>query len=171
MAVSPSPLNYYIGRGAIYMKEINAPDDIDLYTHLGNCPRFSVTPHNTVLEKFTVVDGVRVVEGAVVTDRTMDVAISTEEFTAANLIVALGAELYDAPSQTYVVKAGYVTRSVRFYGSNESGPQVQIYLPQVMFVVDSAIQLISEQDAWMALELTGRALYYPGFGYMSIMMM
>lgn len=154
MATSPDIANYFIGKGNVYTKPVDGDDS--LYAHMGNAPRFTVSPSHDMLEHFTDEGGVLIMDDVQLRQRAASVSIAAEEFTPQNLAIALGA--VDAGGGVYRVATGFVQRAVKLVGSNEKGAKVQVFLPRVLFVAQGDIDFISETYA--SLPLSGSAMLY-----------
>jgi hypothetical protein len=87
--VSPLVSQYYIGKGIVsfqLMTGVTTPDIA--YVDVGNVPVFEFTPNITTLAHFSSRFGVRAKDLEVITEKSATLAITMEEWTYRNLMVA-----------------------------------------------------------------------------------
>lgn len=152
---SPNPDNYFIGKGNVYTKLVDADDST--YLHIGNCPKFEVTPKPEIKEHYSSMEGTKVLDKVAIVARNADVGITVEEFTGPNLLIGLGAVLQSDGSY-FLLAASSIERAVKLVGTNDFGAHVQLILPRVFFNISKAISFIG--DDWMNFDLEGKALFY-----------
>jgi len=151
---APNPLNYFLGRGNVYTSAV----DTTSWLHIGNCPKFSVKATTEVIKhNFVTADGVAVPDAIEVKTKSLAVSIDADEMVAETLMLALGAT--DIGSAVYRVDTPLVFRAVMLAGTNTQGAPVQLFLPKVLFGLDTEAGFIS-QDL-LSLPLTGEAMYWP----------
>ncbi len=133
------------------------------WTHVGNVPKFSLTPKLEKLQHFSSMTGVKTLDKTAFVSKQAEVEITLEEFTPENLIIALLAEattntsgdtLYD------LFAIGSVERMVKLTGTNDFGAKMEVILPRVFFAVDKVVDFIG--DTWGSFVLTGDVLLENG---------
>ena len=150
---SPNVLNYFIGKGDVYFKAVGDPDSA--YEHIGNVPKFEVTPKPETKKHYSSMTGTKTLDFVAIVSKEAEVAISVEEFTADNLIVALLGE-QQSDGTIELLKAKSIERAVQLRGTNDFGAKVELTLNRVFFDVNKAVSLIG--DDWGELPLTGQVL-------------
>jgi len=149
---SPNVLNYYIGKGKLSFKKDGAMS----FRDLGNVPEFEFTPEIEKLEHFSSREGVRTKDRTVVLEKKATVKITMEEWSTANLALALlgdvdtdsdGREVIDIFSQNAI------SGELKFHSTNEVGPRYEWHLLKVDFIPGDSISAIS--DEWGQLVITG----------------
>jgi len=149
----PSPLNYYIGKGNVFTAAVGSSS----FTHIGNCPKFSLKPAQEFIEHFSsMAPGASVLDLSLLKTQSLQVSITCDEMHAETLALGLGAVNVGG---VYKIQGTTIFRAVKFVGANSQGPMVQITCPNVQFTVDTDIDFIS--DAFAQFALVGKALYYP----------
>jgi hypothetical protein len=134
--------NYQIGKG---IATFAARD-------LGNCPEFEFTPEIDKLEHFSSREGVRTKDLTVVLEKKGTLRIVLEEFSAANLALAVLDDTYSSGA-IEIFGGNAVSGAVTFTGTNEVGPKYLWTFLKVDFVPSSGISLIS--DEWGQIEING----------------
>jgi hypothetical protein len=133
------------------------------WVHVGNVPKFSLTPKLEKLQHFSSMAGVKLLDKTAFVSKQAEVEITLEEFTPENLIIALlsttttntsGDTLYD------LFSLDKVERSVKLTGSNDFGAKLEVILPRVFFGVDKVVEFIG--DTWGNFVLTGDVLREAG---------
>lgn len=156
---SPNVDNYYVGKGIIKWK---GEDDI-AYRDVGNCPLFELTPTVRMLDHFSARQGVKFKDLAVVQEKTAVVKMHMEEFTAKNLtMMLLGVETPGSPISIDILSKSEIRGALRFIGTNEVGPKVQMDLPRVTLSPSAALNLIA--DSWGMIEIQGEVNGDPSTG-------
>jgi len=149
----PSPLNYYIGKGNVFTAAV----DSSSFTHIGNCPKFSLKPAQEFIEHFSsMAPGASVLDLSLLKTQSLEVTINCDEMHGETLALGLGATLV---SGVYRIAGTTVFRAVKFVGANAQGPLVQIFCPKVQFTVNTEIDFIG--DTFAQFPLVGKALFYP----------
>ena len=150
MPASPDPLNYFLGKGALWWK--GSLDSV--YRHLGNVPMFEITPQVTRLPHYSAMRGIRFLDFNPVVSKLMTCKWHMEEFTPENLALALmGVFTPGSPDQVDIMIQDEVTGALRLVGTNEIGQKKQVDLPFVNIAPSAAVQFIGE--TYGILEVTG----------------
>jgi len=89
MAYTPSPENYFLGKGALYFDRFDSSGNKTGELHLGNCPDFSVAIDVSEKEHKSSLTGVATVDKKVTEQVTATVKFTLEEFVTENLLIAL----------------------------------------------------------------------------------
>ena len=132
MPASPDPLNYFLGKGALWWK--GSLDTVYLKP-LGTGP-YRFLDFNPVVSKL------------------MTCKWHMEEFTPENLALALmGIFTPGSPDQVDILVQDEVTGALRLVGTNEIGQKKQVDLPFVNIAPSAAVQFIGE--TYGILEVTG----------------
>lgn len=158
--LSPDPKNYVIGRGFLLFK----PEDAVDFYHLGNCPKFSITPKVEVLKHDSVMAGTKVQDFQVILSKGADLSIDMEEATANNLALFFQGDIDDSDPNNVTVdifsKQNSVNGELKFYATNDVGPRWAIHLLSVIFNPTSAFSPIS--DTWNAMTVAAAMLIVDG---------
>jgi hypothetical protein len=165
-AATPSPLNYYIGKGIVTFKKSGEMD----FRQLGNVPEFEITPDITKLDHFSSMSGSKTKDRSIVTEKSAQVRIVLEEWNAENLALALLGTVDSDTAGNPIVNIfdeNSIEGELLFTGTNEVGAQVDIHLLNVSFTPSSALNPIS--DEWGQIEITGEMLAVNGsFGTVTV---
>lgn len=151
--MAANPLDYYVGKGAVSIKLTGDNN----YRDVGNVTQFEFTPEIEELEHFSSREGVRTLDRTVVLQTSGSLRMVMEEFSSANMAVALLGDVGSDGSGRDAIEVysnTQITGAVRFVGSNDVGPQWQIDFPSVSFRPSSSINWLS--DEWGTLEVTGK---------------
>jgi hypothetical protein len=159
-AASPNPLNYFIGKGNVYMKLVSDPDES--YKHVGNVPKFEITPKPETKKHYSSMTGTKALDYVANVSKEAEVTIDCDEITPDNLIVALLGDL-NSDGSIDILGAPKIERAVKLEGTNDFGAKVQVILNHVFFDANKAINLIG--DDWGSLPLTGQVLRDPALGF------
>lgn len=155
MPVSPSTDNYYVGKGKISFKA----EGEATFRDIGNVSSLETTPEVTTLEHFSSREGVRKKDKEVVTEKKMTVAMVMDEWTAENLAMALLGDIstdLDGNKVIDIFSRNSFEGELKYEGTNEIGPQMDISLFRVVFKPGRALNPIS--DEWGNLEIEGEVL-------------
>jgi len=167
MATSPSPLNYFLGKGIVKWQ----PTAGGGFRDLGNTPMFETTPVPTRLPHYNSRQGVQRLDENPVSRVTMTCKFHLEEITPENLALALlGSQQAGPPITVNVMDIGVVSGWLRMIGTNNVGDMKQVDLPSVTLAPSAGFQWISE--AWGLLEITAEVLasaVTPGPGGLTMM--
>ncbi len=150
---SPNVENYFIGKGIVYFKDVGDSDSA--FTPIGNVPKFEFTPKPEIIKHYSSMAPTKVLELIGVKSKEAELAISVDELTPDNMLIALLGELNSA-GQIEILEAPSIYRAVRLIGTNDFGAQMQWDLFNVFFDASKAIGLID--DNWGELPLTGLCL-------------
>lgn len=152
MPASPNVENYYVGKGVVSFKK----DGDDDFRDLGNVPEFEFTPTIENLEHFSSRQGVRTKDRTVVLEKSGTVRLVMEEWTAANLALAVLGEIETDTSGREVIEifgTNAVSGELKFTGTNEVGSRFEWHFLKVDFIPGSSVSPISEE--WGTLEING----------------
>ena len=155
MPVSPSTDNYYVGKGKLSSKAIGATT----FRDLGNVTELETTPNLTTLEHFSSREGVKKKDKEVVTEKKLTVRMVMDEWTADNLAMALLGDVstdVDGNKVIDIYSRNSFEGELKYEGTNEVGPQMDIHLLKVAFKPGKSLNPIS--DEWGNIEVEGEAL-------------
>jgi hypothetical protein len=155
MPVSPSTDNYYVGKGKISFKPVGQMT----FRDLGNVSSLETTPNLTTLEHFSSREGVKKKDKEVVTEKKMTVTMVMDEWTADNLAMALLGDVEtdsDGNKVIDIFSRNSFEGELKYEGTNEIGPQMDISLFRVVFKPGKSLNPIS--DEWGNIEIEGEAL-------------
>ncbi len=165
MGTSPDVLNYYIGKGTVSIKL----DGEGAFRNIGNVPTLELTPEIERLDHFSSQSGIKTKDRSVITETGGTLRIVLDEYTAANLQLALVGAIDPnsaGDDEIDILSLAELKGAVRFVGANDIGQQVDISLLSVDFSAGSSVNLIS--DEWGQIEITGDLLAVSGkFGQMT----
>lgn len=154
-AVSPNTGNYRIGKGSFWFQ---AEGELE-YRHMGNAPESEFTPTLERLDHFSSMQGVREKDLSVVTERGGTLSITLEEWTPANMQLALMGTLdmlaVGGPT-VQIFDVDQVAGALKFISANDIGPKWDFYWHNVSFIPSEAINPISEE--WAPLSIEGEVL-------------
>lgn len=155
MADSPSVLLYYIGKGIVSFKKAGDAN----FRDLGNVPELELTPSIDKLEHYSSRLGTKTKDRVVVQTKSATVRIVMEEFTAANLALAVLGSVGPESAGDAVVSIlalSEITGQLKFVGTNDVGQQCDMLLNNISMVPEAGINLIS--DEWGQIEITADVL-------------
>ena len=155
MPVSPSTDNYYVGKGKISFKA----DGAGAFRDVGNVTELETTPNLTTLEHFSSREGVKKKDKEVVTEKKLTVRLVMDEWTAENLAMALLGDVSvdtNGNSVVDIFSRNAFEGELKYEGTNEIGPQMDIDLFKVAFKPGKSLNPIS--DEWGNIEIEGEAL-------------
>jgi hypothetical protein len=103
---TPNPDDYLLGRGELYLAELNTSDapDANGWVHLGNCPMLELVPSSEFLEHFSSMSGTKTLDYKVLVQQKFDVKFSLEEVNETNAALFFSAT---AASYTNAAIAGF----------------------------------------------------------------
>lgn len=133
------------------------------WVHVGNVPKFSVTPKMEKLQHFSSMAGTKLLDLTAFVSKQAEVEITLEEFAPDNVLMALlGTEIVNTASESLIdlLSAQSVERQVKLTGTNDFGSRMEIILPHVFFAVDKVVEFIGDQ--WGNFVLTGDVLRHNG---------
>ena len=149
---SPNINNYYIGKGIVSFKK----EGEMTFRDVGNVPEFEFTPDLETLEHFSSRAGVKTKDRTVVISKKGTLRMVMEEFTAANLALALLGDVDTNSAGEEVIEifaTNAVSGQVKFVGTNEVGATFEWLFNKVDFIPSSAVSPLS--DEWGQLEVSG----------------
>lgn len=155
MPVSPSTDNYYVGKGKISFKAAGALT----FRDLGNVSSLETAPNITTLEHFSSREGVKKKDMEVVTEKKMTVTLVMDEWTADNLAIMLLGDVstdVDGNKVIDIFSRNTFDGELKYEGTNEIGPRMDILLFKVAFKPGKSLNPIS--DEWGNIEIEGEAL-------------
>src|SRR3954465_9200635 len=155
MPVSPSTENYYVGKGKLSFK----PTGATTFRDLGNVTELETSPNLTTLEHFSSREGVKKKDKEVVTEKKMTVTMVMDEWTSENLAMALLGDISVDANGNKVIdifSRNSFEGELKYEGTNEIGPQMDIDLFRVVFKPNKSLNPIS--DEWGNIEIEGEAL-------------
>ena len=155
MPVSPSTDNYYVGKGKISFK---AAGELT-FRDVGNVSSLETAPNITTLEHFSSREGVKKKDMEVVTEKKMTVTMVMDEWTADNLAMMLLGDVstdVDGNKVIDIFSRNTFEGELKYEGTNEIGPQMDIDLFKVAFKPGKSLNPIS--DEWGNIEIEGEAL-------------
>ena len=155
MPVSPSTDNYYVGKGKISFKAV----DEMTFRDLGNVSSLETAPNLTTLEHFSSREGVKKKDKEVVTEKKMTVTMVMDEWTAENLAMALLGDVNvdtDGNKVIDIFSRNSIEGALKYEGTNEIGPQMDIELYRVVYKPGKSLNPIS--DEWGNIVIEGELL-------------
>lgn len=160
MPVNPHVNNYLIGKGNVYF----TPEG-GTRRHLGNVSAFEANLEVEELDHFSSMEGVRTRDLSVVVEKTASVRLVLDEWSAANIELAMLGETDPTPdTDGNTVIEIFATDKIRgrleFEASNDVGPKINYDFHSVAFRPDAAINPISEE--WATLEIIGEIEFTNG---------
>lgn len=153
--MTASPDNLYIGKGVVTFQATGATTARDL----GEVPEFEFTPSIETLDYFSSRAGVRQKVKSVVVQRGGTLRIVMNEFTAANLALAVGGTVTQNTALDDVIEilaTNAIEGVLTFTGTNEVGRKLTAVFNKVSFPPAGSLGLIS--DEWGSIEINGEAL-------------
>lgn len=154
--------NYFIGKGILIFK----PEGETAFYDLGNVPEFEFTPTIEELPHYSSREGTRFKDKTVVIEKGGEIRVVMDELNARNLSLLLMGTIDDSdPLETVVnlFDTNAISGELRFYATNEVGPQWNYFFNKVDFLPSGTLAPISEE--YGQLEVTGQlASTTLGFG-------
>lgn len=151
MPASPSPLNYFVGKGTIAFTPTGGSQ-----RDLGNAPEIELTPEIEKLDHFSSRAGVRSKDRSIVLEKSATLRVVLDEITTANLALALLGTVTTntAGQETMEIFAdSEITGAIQIVGTNDVGNKFTIDLPSVSFQPSAGVNFIS--DEFGTIEITG----------------
>ena len=155
MPVSPSTDNYYVGKGKISYKAVGELT----FREVGNVSSLETAPNISPIEHFSSREGVKKKDMEVVTEKKMPVTMVMDEWTAENLAMMLLGDVttdVDGNKVIDIFSRNIFEGELKYEGTNEIGPQMDIDLFRVVFKPGKSLNPIS--DEWGNIEVEGEAL-------------
>lgn len=154
MPASPSPLNYFIGKGIIKFTPTGGAK-----RDLGNAPEVEITPSLEKLDHFSSRAGIKKKDRSAPVQAGTTIRIVLDEITAENLGMVMLSDVAtnsDGTKTLRIMSKTEITGAIEFTGTNEVGNKADIDLPSVSFGPSGSFNAIS--DEWGNIEITGEVL-------------
>lgn len=167
---SPDVSNLAVGKGFILFK----PEDQANFFHVGNVPTFTFTPKVTVLDHYSAMQGTRLKDLTIVTEKSGEVKMDLEELTAQNLAMLVmgdvGVDGGTPPNpQVQIFSRSSLIGELKFYATNEVGPRWYVDLLSVNLVPSGDFSPIVD-NAFVKMIVNGSVQAVDGvFGTMTLM--
>lgn len=153
MPASPSPLNYFIGKGELsFTPSGGSPRD------LGNAPDFTVTPNYEFLDHESSRTGVKERDYHALIKKSGTVEITLDEITPENLAMALFGEVTGSAFE--IMSESSIEGALTLVGTNDIGSKYTVVVNSVSFSAKSGVKFIG--DAFGTVELSGEMLAVAG---------
>ena len=153
MPTSPSILNYFTGTGyATFTPSGGSARD------LGNCVAASITPSSTAKEHKNQRSGKAKVDKTDYIDFKMELKLTLDEITLDNLKLLLSGSDITTNSdgtRTMTARAANVSGAITWTGTNSTGNKFSLTIPSIDFGPSGSFDLITAENAWGEIELTG----------------
>lgn len=149
--ISPNTGNIRVGKGALWFKR----DGDDDYRHMGNATSVEQTPEIEKLDHFTSMEGVKEKDLSIVLSRGGTMKIVLEEWTPANLGIALLGDVDEGASggpTVEMLSTDAVTGALKFLSNNDVGPRWNAYWHNVSFIPSAALDAISDEFGQIELD-------------------
>jgi hypothetical protein len=153
--VSPNTGNIQVGKGFLRFKEHGQSE----WRHLGNCSSIVGTPEVETLEHFSSMEGTKKKDLIITLEQKYSIVIAMEEITPANVALQVGGTLDEAAvggPEVEIFGSTSKTGELAFTGTNDQGPKIDGYWPNVSFTPSGDFGFIS--DEFNSMELTGEVL-------------
>lgn len=158
---SPNVDEYYVGKGIVTLD----PNLLDTWFDVGNVPELEYTPSLEELPHNSARSGTRTRDKTVVIEKSGDLRMVMEEWTAFNMAIILlgditvtaedpGPPVIPETHSIDILGKSQFTAGVRFQGRNDVGPRWNFQWNRVDFFPSGSLNPISEE--WAGLEVTGR---------------
>jgi len=150
---SPSVGNLLIGKGFCLFKPVGAA----AFYHMGNIPALSLTPKTTLLDHFDSQAGTKTKDLTIVTEKSLELKLDMEEFTANNLaMLMLGTVDRTDPLRPIVniFATNSLSGHFQFYAANDVGPRWYVDIPSVTFNPSGDFSPISDSK-FAVMSVTG----------------
>jgi hypothetical protein len=154
--MSSDPTKYFIGKGIVSFKPVGGA-----YRDVGNCPTFEFTPKVETKDHFSSRTGIKTRDLRLVMSKSGTLKIVLEEWTLANLAIALMDDGYTT-GDIDILSGTTVTGAWKMVGTNEQGDQYTVEFYNV--AVEPTGNLGFIQDDFGQIELTGEVSIDPGTG-------
>lgn len=153
---SPNPHNYQIPKGDVYFTAI----EDGIRRHVGNVSQAELTIKVETQDHFSHMVGVKVKDLTVVTSKSAELKMAWEEFTPANVAIALlGTESVNSAGdyEVSILSQGMRYGTLEIIGTNDVGPRWDHIFPRVGIKPSAALALI--EDKWTHMELIAEAFW------------
>src|SRR5262245_1287980 len=160
-----------VGKGFILFK----PTDQASFFHVGNVPTFTFTPKVVLLDHYSAMQGTRLKDLTIITEKSGEVKMDLEEVTAQNIaLLAMGDVGTDGATPTARPQVQIFSRSsllgeLKFFATNEVGPRWYVDLLSVNLTPSGAFDPIVD-NAFVKMIISGSVQSVDGvFGTMTLM--
>jgi hypothetical protein len=151
---SPNVDNYYLGTGVVSIKFVGDTDYVDA----GNVTALVFTPKVTLLDHFSSRAGIKNKDLSVVLEKSADLKITMEEYTARNVsMLLLGALTGGTSASINILSTAAIRAAVKFIGANDVGPQWTLEFPICDIVPSGAMNPIND-GKFGTIEVTANVL-------------
>lgn len=167
---SPDVSNLAVGKGFILFK----PEDQAEFFHVGNVPTFTFTPKVVLLDHYSAMQGTRLKDLTIITEKTGEIKMDLEELTAQNLALLVMGDIGDdggtPPNpQVQIFSRSSLIGELKFYATNEVGPRWYVDLLSVNLTPSGAFDPIVD-NAFVKMIIHGSVQSVDGvFGTMTLM--
>lgn len=169
--ISPNTGNYRVGKGGCYFDA----GSTSVYAHMGNAVSVEFQPNIEKLEHFSSMQGVKEKDASVVVSRSGTLKIVLEEWTPANMALALLGTVDEGASggpTVQVFDTDAVNGAFKFISNNDVGPRWNMFLHNVSFIPSEAINPLSDEWGQITIEadvlVSQTAPYVGQFGYAQV---
>lgn len=167
---SPDVSNLAVGKGFILFK----PEDKSTFFHVGNVPTFTFTPKVVLLDHYSAMQGTRLKDLTIITEKTGEIKMDLEELTAQNIALLVmgdvGVDGSTPPNpQVQIFSRSSLIGELKFYATNEVGPRWYVDLLSVNLTPSGAFDPIVD-NAFVKMIIHGSVQAVDGvFGTMTLM--
>jgi hypothetical protein len=167
---APDVGNLAVGKGFILFQPVDQPD----FYHLGNVPTFTFTPKVVVLDHYSSMQGTKIKDLTIVTEKSGEVKMDLEELTAQNLALLLMGDVGDdggtpPNAQVQIFSRESLIGRLKFYATNEVGPRWYVDLLSVNMVPSGDFSPITD-NTFVKMVVSGSVQAVDGvFGTMTLM--
>ncbi len=126
-----------------------------VWTHVGNCPKFGITPKPEKLKHFSSMAGIKLLDKTAFISLEAEVEMMLEEYNEDNLVMAFLGSTVSA-GELLIGAGTTIERQVKLDGTNTFGARVEIILPHVFFSADKVVEFIG--DKWGEMNIVGDVL-------------
>lgn len=154
MPTAPSTGNYYLGKGVLKFNRLDSDGLPEGLRDLGNAPNFSIQPVVETLDHFSSREGIKTKDLSIDTMVGATVKFTLDEYDKDNLALALLGTL--AGNVIHGLVSRNLTGELRFFGSNEVGPNYNAVIWKVKIKPTSEVGFITEE--WGKVEFEGEIL-------------
>lgn len=131
-----------------------------VWTHIGNVPKFSVTPTPTVQKHKSAMGPLKAIDFVNTTLVEMAFDMQCDEWTRDNVMMGLlGQIATDTAGEMIKIGVAPVRRQLKFVGANAIGPRFELVCPSVFINAKDAIDFISQNDESSPMPLSGDILF------------
>ena len=157
--ITPDVGNIMVGKGNVIFQPVGDAG----FFHLGNIPKFSITPKPEILKHFSSMAGTKTKDATFVISQEMECAMTLEEASYNNMrLLFSGAVNLTAPAAPIVSMLAFssISGHMKYYASNDVGPRWYVDLPSVTFFPTGSFEAIS--DGFNQMQMTGTVNFVNG---------